>query len=869
MIEIKNLTKVYKSDEKKTCVAIDNVSLKFPSSGLIFIIGKSGSGKSTLLNMIGTLDDITKGDIIIDGSAFSTFDHVKFQEYRSSYLGFIFQDFLVLDEFTVRENVELALDISNYKDASIDATLNSVGLLEYADSFPTELSGGQKQRVAIARALVKNPKLLLCDEPTGNLDARTSAQILKILKEESKTKLVIVVSHNLVDAEEYADRIIELSEGKIVSDRSRNPDFVNSFSIHDSHVVLPHHKDLSFNDIKILNEIVQDKKIKVVQSRGGFFPTKEEELDLTQNEIKLTSSHISRRNSLKLSKHFFRKGKKGVIYTILITALFISLFYIFQVFNMFDGNNSIKYREDTTVNVIKLADETSKGTISTSLVLPIADEEIEKYYDAGYTGKVYKLYANNFAFGASYLSTRRFTRTSVLMNYNYATQTNGVLCCDLEFLTNLYGVDGKLEVLAGDLDKLGEGVIITDYVADILLSKHHFPAGDYANCLSIYTGLTSKTHRITKIGAVIKTNYKERYSDIFELETKAKASKMTSDQYIEKYCQDERFIEFLEEVQYYLSVSYTFDDTIFENIVTTNTNEYTYLPYFNYTKNGVTEYYDQLMTFVYKKSVEVSDDEIIMSVSNYNELFNTHYTSSTKNEFKPHKITISKYSDINGKGTLIYEKEFTIKELGSYSYVSKATFEEFLQLDYHVYGLYFDNVKKLNTISEVSSNQGIYLNTVDTSTVIVINTLLSVFKPFCLLILVILFIVCIFHIIAYGINSIKNNIYEVGVLKALGAKSFDIGKIFVLQIIMVGFLICIVSILGTYLTSSLADMLLVSSFEEFIGITIFNISIIDYRGAVVSIDLIAVLVLSIISSVIPLIYLHFIKPLNILKGKKK
>ena len=128
---------------------------------------------------------------------------------------------------------------------------------------------------------------------------------------------------------------------------------------------------------------------------------------------------------------------------------------------------------------------------------------------------------------------------------------------------------------------------------------------------------------------------------------------------------------------------------------------------------------------------------------------------------------------------------------------------------------------------------------------------------------------CVAHIIAYGINSIKNNLYEVGVLKALGAKSFDIGKIFVLQIIMVGFLICITSIVGMYLTTNLANSLLLSSFEEFIGINIFNIDIITYIPKVVSIDLIILLVLSIVSSVIPLIYLHNIKPLNILKGNKK
>ena len=189
MIEIRNLTKVYKTTFKKSTIAINDISLDLPSTGMIFIIGKSGSGKSTLLNMIGTLDHITSGDIYIDGVSIKQSSDTKLQEYRSSYLGFIFQDFLLLNEFTVRENIELAVNIAGIKDDSIiDKVLEEVDLKDKQDKFPTELSGGQRQRVAIARALVKNPKLLLCDEPTGNLDYKTSENILKFLKQQSKNK---------------------------------------------------------------------------------------------------------------------------------------------------------------------------------------------------------------------------------------------------------------------------------------------------------------------------------------------------------------------------------------------------------------------------------------------------------------------------------------------------------------------------------------------------------------------------------------------------------------------------------------------------------------------------------------------------------
>ena len=220
MLEIKNLSKLYISKKKKHVLALDDISFTLPDKGLVFIIGKSGSGKSTLLNLISGLDSITNGDIIADGNSLAKMSRRGFEKYMSSYIGFIFQDYHLLDEFTVYQNVQLAQDISNTKNNPIEV-LNMVGLEDMAKRYPRELSGGQKQRVAIARALVKNPHVILADEPTGNLDIKSTKQVLDILKEISKERLVIIVSHNLKDADLYADRIIELREGKIISDRSR------------------------------------------------------------------------------------------------------------------------------------------------------------------------------------------------------------------------------------------------------------------------------------------------------------------------------------------------------------------------------------------------------------------------------------------------------------------------------------------------------------------------------------------------------------------------------------------------------------------------------------------------------------------------
>ena len=264
MLEIKNLSKIYITKKKKKVLALNNVSFTLPDKGLVFIVGKSGSGKSTLLNMISGLDEITDGDIIADGNSLVKMKRYALEKYLSTYIGFVFQDYHLLDEFTVLDNVQLAEDISSNTNNSMEI-LKLVGLEEMASRYPKELSGGQKQRVAIARALVKNPHVILADEPTGNLDVKSTKQIFEILTEISKSRLVVVVSHNLKDANEYADRIIELREGQVISDRSRIEGYSNNFRISEGVLYLPEKKDLTEGDI---NKILENRN-KIIQKLFG------------------------------------------------------------------------------------------------------------------------------------------------------------------------------------------------------------------------------------------------------------------------------------------------------------------------------------------------------------------------------------------------------------------------------------------------------------------------------------------------------------------------------------------------------------------------------------------------------------------------
>ena len=221
MLELKKVSKVYETGDLRQ-VALREVSIRFRSSEFVSILGPSGSGKTTLLNIIGGLDQYTNGDLIINGISTKEYKDNDWDRYRNHSVGFVFQSYNLIPHQTVLANVELALTISGVSKTSrrnrAIKVLKEVGLGEHINKRPNQLSGGQMQRVAIARALINDPDVLLADEPTGALDTKTSVQIMKLLKEISKNKLVIMVTHNPTLAEEYSTRIIKISDGKITSD---------------------------------------------------------------------------------------------------------------------------------------------------------------------------------------------------------------------------------------------------------------------------------------------------------------------------------------------------------------------------------------------------------------------------------------------------------------------------------------------------------------------------------------------------------------------------------------------------------------------------------------------------------------------------
>ena len=212
-IEFNGVSKKYEVGEK-AFYALDDVSFSIDQHEMVVILGPSGAGKSTLLNIMGGMDHVTDGKVYMDGLDISGYNEKELTDYRAKNIGFIFQFYNILPTLTVKENVDLIRDVvKNAKDST--EILNKVGLNGQENKFPNQLSGGEQQRVSIARAIAKNPKLLLCDEPTGALDSNTGVEILKLLRECTGENTVVIVTHNALIAD-VADRVIRLKNGKII-----------------------------------------------------------------------------------------------------------------------------------------------------------------------------------------------------------------------------------------------------------------------------------------------------------------------------------------------------------------------------------------------------------------------------------------------------------------------------------------------------------------------------------------------------------------------------------------------------------------------------------------------------------------------------
>ena len=368
MLEVKNLKRVYKVKNGEPVYALNDVSVKFPETGLVFILGKSGSGKSTLLNIMGGLDKAYEGEIIINGKSSKQFSGSDMDSYRNTYLGFIFQEYNILSDFTIRENIALALQLQHkpVTNEAIDSILKQVDLEGFGKRKPNELSGGQKQRVAIARALVKEPKIIFGDEPTGALDSNTGRQVFETLKNLSKDKLVVIVSHDRDFAEHFGDRVIELRDGKIISDITKTTCEVEKPAegislIGDNIIRVEKDHTLTMDDLKIINDnlgnkdgdifITADSHVNDAICEAGRIDksgNREEFIQTNPDDIKVGSGNFDVIKSHFSMGHAFRMGAKSLkvkpfrlVMTIILSTVAFSLFGVSATLSMFSTKSAL------------------------------------------------------------------------------------------------------------------------------------------------------------------------------------------------------------------------------------------------------------------------------------------------------------------------------------------------------------------------------------------------------------------------------------------------------------------------------------------------------------------------------------------------
>ena len=509
MLEVRDLKKYYKTKGGVEVHALDGVSIQFPETGMVFLLGKSGSGKSTLLNVSGGLDIPDSGEIIVKGKSSKDFSQSDFDSYRNTFVGFVFQEYNILNEFNIETNIALALELQGKKNDknAVNEILKQVDLEGLGKRKPNTLSGGQKQRIAIARALIKNPEIIMADEPTGALDSNTGKQVLDTLKKLSETKLIIIVSHDRDFAEEYADRIIELKDGKILSDHTKNFAQAEQLSnnirkVGDGTIQIKNIGELSEEEIKTVikslkgngeviisnneNNITNFKKVAKITDDGSQQYFKDTDLKAINikkydgSQTKFIKSKLPARHALKMGASNLKIKPGRLIFTMFLSIIAFSMFGILSTLMLYNAAFShskalqqeeydslvLKKRYNVQTTYINI-DSNGKETQT---------DEYTSYRDA-YISKKDVENLNNNSYGLQFAGfydkdidiSGYFCDNSNLPYYNKNTSLIGLCDCGEEFLLKQEG----FYRIAGNYPSNNEEIAISDYIYEIFKERNY------------------------------------------------------------------------------------------------------------------------------------------------------------------------------------------------------------------------------------------------------------------------------------------------------------------------------------------------------------------------------------------------------------
>lgn len=877
MIDVKNLTKIYKSD-KTEVVALNSVSFHLPDKGLVFIVGKSGSGKSTLLNMLGVLDDVTSGEIIFDGKNISKISDHDANAYRNSDLGIVYQNYNLFEDESVQDNIKLGIGATEktVSDEKVDELLRTVDLDDIKTKKVKNLSGGQKQRIAIARALVKNPKLILADEPTGNLDGKTAKLIFDLFKKISNDKLVVVITHDIKSAYEYADRIIRLQDGQITEDLVKNKNYKQN--LNEENIYIDSNDEISDEEIAEINKKLgkSRRNLKKLEKRFSPYKTPEESQKV---DNKFTYSKMCFRQVLKMGLKVLKHNKFSLIVTSILTVVIIALMSLSTTFINFEGTAATK-------DVVEIYDAKSivmkKGfyltknanEVEKDYAIETTDADLTNLKKERYDGNIYKIYNTSFPCKADqhYEASQSVKNSSE--NF-YWEAGSGVVVADIALLNKLFGEN--FELAAGSLYGLetSHKIIVPDYIADSII--YHQPKFKSLSEYDPYSEIldSAKLTSRYRIGAVIKTDYKTRHKAVYEMHKKVENGLISKSEARTSIEKSRAYQIYQDDVMSRLNFGYSINPNYFEEYSKNKEHAYLGISFLSLTEDAKPSEYIQAPAGHIYKNKDLEKDDIKINVAGYNAIFGTNITSSTDADFAERTIYVQNFGieqDIFStpkRTTKLVIKDVYVAESGPLFYCSKQKLVE-LQDFYQISFAYmFDNVYEGFKLYQTLAPEGFYCSQNSFSAVFRTVDIAAIFGRIFKSIFVVLIAIELLLIILHINKTINKEKYTFGVYKTLGYSNGHLIDATLIANIITMLIVFVGAIVSTALLSLAANFFLQGGFYIYTHNSLYlELSIVSFNFLHVLIYTGIVLAGIALASLIPLLRIRKIKPTNIIRDAK-
>lgn len=879
MIDVKNLTKIYQTG-KNEVVALKSVSFHLPNKGLVFIVGKSGSGKSTLLNMLGVLDDITSGEIIFDGKDIAHISDHDANTYRNNYLGIVYQNYNLFETETVAENIKLGIGVStqNIPEDKVDEMLKVVELEDIKTKKCKNLSGGQKQRVAIARALVKDPKLILADEPTGNLDSKTAKTIFELFRKVANEKLVVIITHDIKSAYEYADRIIRLSDGEIVDDLIRNekytPELDNDFIYVEPEAKLSEEEIAKINK----NPAFSHRKLKKMQKKFRKYT-------FTGNEGQVTDKFHDNKTSfkqvLRLGLKNLKHNKFSLIVTSILTVLIVALLSLSTAFINFEGESAtrdvVKIYDTKTIVMKKSYSLTNKTTeLEKDYVIETGESDLVPLKEAKYKGNHYPIYNISMPVSGD-LFIELEQNAPADSDRFYWQAASGVVVADNALLEHLFGEN--FELAAGSLYGLEEStkLIVTDYFADGLVYYNSSLVSKDKNDPYAEVVNTSFMGGRYQIGAVIKTNYKEKHGLIYNIHEKYTKDLIKHSEALDLVRNTRSYQIFVDDLLTRLNYGFSLNPKFFEEHKKEMPHSYFGNSFIAPTESSTQYEYVKVPRVHAYVDEEMEGNDIRLSADIYNELFGTSAVNKSSPDFKEKVIYIHNFGfDQDVFSTPKHSARFVVKDLytppyatAPIMYCSQAKITELQEFYQFIYGFMFDDVYDSYALYDALIPDYFFCPQFAIDAVYNTINITTIFDTIFTSIFGVLIAIEMLLIILHVNKTINKEKYAFGVYKTLGYSNRHLNIAILLSNAITMLIIFVGSTIATLGLSFLANYLLQNGFYLYThNILYYEIKLLAFKFLHVLLYNAVVLGALLLSFLIPLLKIRKIKPTNIIREAK-